>query len=148
MGSVLSAARGELRAALLAALEQGPATAIELRRRLDKDRPLDALNHALASMLTRGLVTRTGARGGGASSGYEWALRINDPAPAPVPFAPSTPSMSRTAVVRRDEPLAGTVKFRVRRSELAALDERASDRGITRSELVRDLIAGAMGWPR
>lgn len=143
----MSAARGELRAALLAALEQGPATAIELRRRLGEDRPLDTLNHALTAMHRRELVTRTGARGGGVSSGYVWALRVDDPSPAPAPSVPST-STRAPMVPRRDEPLNGTVKFRVRLSELSALDERASDRGITRSELVRDLIAGAMGWPR
>lgn len=141
----MSAARGELRAALLRALELGPATAIELRRRIGEDRPLDTINHALTAMHRRELVTRTGGRGGGASAGYVWALRAADPLPA---LAALTPTPRATVVPRRDEPLDGTVKFRVRRSELSALDERASDRGITRSELVRDLIAGAMGWPR
>lgn len=130
-------APGELRAALLAALEDGPATALELRRRVGVDRPMDTISHALRAMRLAGLVTRTGRRGGGTSAGYTWSLPAQDVA---VPEEP-TPAPS----VDRRELLTVSTRLRLRPSEAAALDERAERMGIDRSELIRRLLAQAMG---
>lgn len=133
-------APGSVRAELLRALEGGPATALELRRRVGGDRPMDTVNHALRSMLAAGLVVRSGARGGGTSAGYTWSL--------PTPGAVSAPPPAPPRPVDRREGLTVSCRLRVRPTEAALLDERAArETGGDRSALIRRLVAVGMGWP-
>jgi hypothetical protein len=100
---------------------------------------MDTISHALRAMRLAGLVTRSGTRGGGTSAGYVWSLPVADAPPAEAIPAPP---------VDRRELLTVSARLRLRPSEAASLDERASRMGIDRSELMRRLLGGAMGWPR